>query len=129
MLIYVHMWVGNPRDAKTQRFLMPVMPVTPVAGWKKLRLLEVMEKYSHVDVGDGVHPGQLVWCQAPLPFVCTAVDSSFSLDYHMLLYYIMLYYFCFVILCHILLSYVNVILPFYITWCISLLFSCAIDFS
>ena len=24
---------------------------------------QVMEKFSHVDIGDGVHPGQLVWCQ------------------------------------------------------------------
>lgn len=27
------------------------------------RVKEVMEKYNHVDVGDGVHPGQLIWCQ------------------------------------------------------------------
>jgi len=39
------------------------------------RVKEVMEKYSHVDVGDGVHPGQLVWCQeepknmGPWPYV------------------------------------------------------------
>ena len=32
--------------------------VATVAGY------EVMEKYNHVDVGDGVHPGQLIWCQA-----------------------------------------------------------------
>ncbi|CAK9115851.1 unnamed protein product [Durusdinium trenchii] len=27
------------------------------------RVKQVMERYSHVDIGDGVHPGQLVWCQ------------------------------------------------------------------